>query len=101
MVCIFDLTNSPTAGVEVGFESSISYVCNTVACNNNTSFGCDYDNDPIDSSMVICMYHYLIAFKTSSFMPTMTSYLDYCKLAYLSISSLADYGSYQHYLFRI
>ena len=71
-------------------------------CIYNTPYGCDYDGNPINSSDDIVVYIGSSAFKPASFATLMIAISGAMQcIAYLFISSIADYNNYQHYLYPV
>ena len=104
---LYDWANSPNSGVilAVLFPIFLTLLAEQYACQYNSSHNCDYNNDPIantDAPLRVGLFFNLWQLKPSSFAAAMISISSlFQAIAYISISALADYGMYQHYLFRI
>merc|ERR1740123_255697 len=100
----YDFANSPTAGIGLAFLFPI--FLNTLAtrysCLNNTEYGCDHNNDPINSDYTLRVSMGSWQLKPESDASSMISISSALQATtYIAFSALADYGSYKKYLFRI
>eukprot|EP01084_Bolivina_argentea_P088543 159866_1 len=72
------------------------------SCQYNTPYGCDYNNNPINSNQSVFVYIGSTQWNPESFATLMIALSGILQcIAYLFISSIADYSTYQHYMFRI
>ena len=100
----YDWANSPMYQVVVGlaFPVTMATMATRYACVNNVPYQCDFDDDPINSNKTLRVNMGGWELKPASYAAAMVSISAFMQaFFYLTLGGLADYGEYQHYLFRI
>ena len=101
---MYDWANSPMWQIALGltFPTYLATLATQYACKNNVPFECDYYNEPINSDKHLWVEMGIWSLKPSSYAAAMLSISSLLQaFAYITIGGLADYSSYQHYLFRV
>ena len=101
---LYDWANSPMFNVMMGLVIPLylSALAREYGCENETKNGCNVEFEPIEEDIDLFVYMGTWKLKPESFTFTVISISGALQaVAYISIGALADYGSYQFYLFRI
>eukprot|EP01084_Bolivina_argentea_P075234 136397_1 len=100
----FDISRTPLIIVMLSlvFPVYLSIVATRYGCKHNTPNGCDINSNPIlSSSSALVVYIGNWSLKPESFATLMISLSGaFQAIGYLWISSIADYSTYQTFLFR-
>ena len=101
---MYDWANSPMWQIALGlvFPTYLALLSTQYACEHNVPYSCDYYDKPINSNKTLWVVMGSWSLKPSSYAAAMLSISSLLQaFAYITIGGLADYKTYQHYLFRI
>eukprot|EP00484_Ammonia_sp_Unknown_P027423 CAMPEP_0197030608 /NCGR_PEP_ID=MMETSP1384-20130603/9811_1 /TAXON_ID=29189 /ORGANISM="Ammonia sp." /LENGTH=904 /DNA_ID=CAMNT_0042459993 /DNA_START=23 /DNA_END=2737 /DNA_ORIENTATION=+ len=100
----YDWANSPMFNVMIGLIIPIFLpaLARQYGCEEEAAHGCDVNFVPIHGDSALYVYMGSWKLKPESFTFTMISLSGAMQaVAYITVGALADYSSYQYYLFRV